>query len=127
VINSLLIMWGLHFQNSLILGLLVLTLDIASWIRSSSTSSVYETALIGPQSFLSARQGFYIGLLDRFYKTIQQKHGDKLGMPPKKLLGTTCGATKTSKAKKNFKFQSHIQRRPNTRSVAPPLLQLPRQ
>jgi hypothetical protein len=54
-------MWGLHFQNSLILGLLVLTLHIPSWIRSSSTSSVYETALIGPQSFLSARQGFILG------------------------------------------------------------------
>jgi hypothetical protein len=69
----------------------------------------------------------YIGLLDRLYKAIPQKHGDKLGMPPRKLLGTTSGATKTSKPKKIFKFQSHIQRRPYTRSVAPPLLQLPRQ
>jgi hypothetical protein len=92
-------MWGLHFQNSLILGLLVLTLHIPSWIRSSSTSSVYATALIGSQSFLSARQGIYIGPLDRLYKTIQQKHGDKLGMPPRKLLATTHRATKTSKPK----------------------------
>jgi hypothetical protein len=94
-------MWGLHFQNSLILGLLVLTLHIPPWIRSSSTS-VYETALIGSQSFLSARQDIYIGLLDRLYKTIEQKHGDKLGMPPRKLLGTTHRATKTSKPKKNL-------------------------
>jgi hypothetical protein len=52
-------------------------------------------------SFLQDRT-FIFGLLDRLYKTIEQKHGDKLGMPPRKLLGTTHRATKTSKPKKNL-------------------------